>query len=158
MQCLTRLIFLSKSIIWDGARHVQTHEILLQTKICHQKEGNCWSLQKMIFITFCQARGEWIFHGAGKTALKSPKQQKTETRKYIYNFLYFIIFIAHHCPVSWSYLKNCGIFLILRIIGLNKHFSFFFQIFEEEHSVLYLDQGGVLVAMKHTSLPIRHLW
>uniref|UniRef100_A0A8D0GK12 Sortilin related VPS10 domain containing receptor 1 n=1 Tax=Sphenodon punctatus TaxID=8508 RepID=A0A8D0GK12_SPHPU len=31
-------------------------------------------------------------------------------------------------------------------------------IFEEEHSVLYLDQGGVLVAMKHTSLPIRHLW
>ncbi|XP_012921539.1 VPS10 domain-containing receptor SorCS1 isoform X3 [Heterocephalus glaber] len=32
------------------------------------------------------------------------------------------------------------------------------QIFEEEHSVLYLDQGGVLVAMKHTSLPIRHLW
>ncbi|KAM5126465.1 VPS10 domain-containing receptor SorCS1-like [Callospermophilus lateralis] len=31
------------------------------------------------------------------------------------------------------------------------------QIFEEEHSVLYLDQGGVLVAMKHTSLPIRHL-
>ncbi|XP_044155682.1 VPS10 domain-containing receptor SorCS1-like [Bufo gargarizans] len=32
------------------------------------------------------------------------------------------------------------------------------QIFDEEHSVLYLDQGGVLVAMKHTSLPIRHLW
>ncbi|NXM85148.1 SORC1 protein, partial [Oenanthe oenanthe] len=32
------------------------------------------------------------------------------------------------------------------------------QIFEEEHSVLFLDQGGVLVAMKHTSLPIRHLW
>ncbi|XP_053927854.1 VPS10 domain-containing receptor SorCS1 isoform X4 [Cuculus canorus] len=32
------------------------------------------------------------------------------------------------------------------------------QIFEEEHSVLYLDKGGVLVAMKHTSLPIRHLW
>ncbi|KAG8135648.1 hypothetical protein E2320_008655, partial [Naja naja] len=32
------------------------------------------------------------------------------------------------------------------------------QIFEDEHSVLYLDQGGVLVAMKHTSLPIRHLW
>uniref|UniRef100_A0A8C5R636 Sortilin related VPS10 domain containing receptor 1 n=1 Tax=Leptobrachium leishanense TaxID=445787 RepID=A0A8C5R636_9ANUR len=26
------------------------------------------------------------------------------------------------------------------------------QIFEEEHSVLFLDQGGVLVAMKHTSL------
>uniref|UniRef100_A0A8C5TAG7 Sortilin related VPS10 domain containing receptor 1 n=1 Tax=Malurus cyaneus samueli TaxID=2593467 RepID=A0A8C5TAG7_9PASS len=41
-------------------------------------------------------------------------------------------------------------------LSLNKHF--FFQIFEEEHSVLYLDQGGVLVAMKHTSLPIRHLW
>ncbi|KAE8589294.1 hypothetical protein XENTR_v10017514 [Xenopus tropicalis] len=32
------------------------------------------------------------------------------------------------------------------------------QIFDEEHSVLFLDQGGVLVAMKHTSLPIRHLW
>nr|XP_033799116.1 VPS10 domain-containing receptor SorCS1-like [Geotrypetes seraphini] len=32
------------------------------------------------------------------------------------------------------------------------------QIFEEEYSVLFLDQGGVLVAMKHTSLPIRHLW
>lgn len=35
---------------------------------------------------------------------------------------------------------------------------FLIQIFEEEHSILYLDQGGVLVAMKHTSLPIRHLW
>lgn len=42
--------------------------------------------------------------------------------------------------------------------GFAVYVFFFFQIFEEEHSVLYLDQGGVLVAMKHTSLPIRHLW
>ncbi|XP_030060579.1 VPS10 domain-containing receptor SorCS3 [Microcaecilia unicolor] len=32
------------------------------------------------------------------------------------------------------------------------------QIFEEEYNVWYLDWGGALVAMKHTSLPIRHLW
>ncbi|RXM29356.1 VPS10 domain-containing receptor SorCS1 [Acipenser ruthenus] len=32
------------------------------------------------------------------------------------------------------------------------------QIFQEEYSVLYLDQGGALVAIKHTPLPVRHLW
>ncbi|XP_029466602.1 VPS10 domain-containing receptor SorCS3 [Rhinatrema bivittatum] len=32
------------------------------------------------------------------------------------------------------------------------------QIFEEEYNVWYLDWGGALVAMKRTSLPIRHLW
>ncbi|XP_055502953.1 VPS10 domain-containing receptor SorCS1-like isoform X1 [Leucoraja erinacea] len=32
------------------------------------------------------------------------------------------------------------------------------QIFEEEHSILFLDQGGALVAIKHTPQPIRHLW
>uniref|UniRef100_A0A7M4F1S9 VPS10 domain-containing receptor SorCS3 n=1 Tax=Crocodylus porosus TaxID=8502 RepID=A0A7M4F1S9_CROPO len=32
------------------------------------------------------------------------------------------------------------------------------QIFEEEYNVWYLDWGGALVAMKHTSMPIRHLW
>ncbi|XP_061763867.1 VPS10 domain-containing receptor SorCS1 isoform X2 [Nerophis ophidion] len=32
------------------------------------------------------------------------------------------------------------------------------QIFKEEYAVLYLDQGGALVAIRHTPLPIRHLW
>ncbi|XP_056265030.1 VPS10 domain-containing receptor SorCS1 [Pseudoliparis swirei] len=32
------------------------------------------------------------------------------------------------------------------------------QIFDEEYALLYLDQGGALVAIKHTPLPIRHLW
>uniref|UniRef100_H3AHG6 Sortilin related VPS10 domain containing receptor 1 n=1 Tax=Latimeria chalumnae TaxID=7897 RepID=H3AHG6_LATCH len=32
------------------------------------------------------------------------------------------------------------------------------EIFEEDHSVLYLDRGGALVAIKHTSSAIRHLW
>uniref|UniRef100_A0A803TSM2 Sortilin related VPS10 domain containing receptor 3 n=1 Tax=Anolis carolinensis TaxID=28377 RepID=A0A803TSM2_ANOCA len=32
------------------------------------------------------------------------------------------------------------------------------QIFEEEYSVWFLDWGGALVAMKHTSMPIRHVW
>lgn len=32
------------------------------------------------------------------------------------------------------------------------------QIFNEEYAVLYLDQGGALVAIRHTPLPIRHLW
>ncbi|XP_056109516.1 VPS10 domain-containing receptor SorCS1 isoform X3 [Rhinichthys klamathensis goyatoka] len=32
------------------------------------------------------------------------------------------------------------------------------QIFDEEYSVLHLDQGGALVAIRHTPLPIRHLW
>ncbi|XP_054840229.1 VPS10 domain-containing receptor SorCS3 [Eublepharis macularius] len=32
------------------------------------------------------------------------------------------------------------------------------QIFEEEYNVWFLDWGGALVAMKHTSMPIRHLW
>ncbi|XP_056136546.1 VPS10 domain-containing receptor SorCS1 [Lampris incognitus] len=32
------------------------------------------------------------------------------------------------------------------------------QIFDEEYAVLYLDQGGALVGIRHTPLPIRHLW
>ncbi|XP_043911474.1 VPS10 domain-containing receptor SorCS1-like [Protopterus annectens] len=32
------------------------------------------------------------------------------------------------------------------------------EIFEEEHSILYMNQGGALVAIKHTSLPMRQLW
>ncbi|XP_065529017.1 VPS10 domain-containing receptor SorCS3 [Lathamus discolor] len=32
------------------------------------------------------------------------------------------------------------------------------QIFEEEYNVWFLDWGGALVALKHTSVPIRHLW
>ncbi|XP_020494740.2 VPS10 domain-containing receptor SorCS1 isoform X2 [Labrus bergylta] len=32
------------------------------------------------------------------------------------------------------------------------------QIFNEEYAVLYLDKGGALVAIRHTPLPIRHLW
>nr|XP_014347387.1 PREDICTED: VPS10 domain-containing receptor SorCS3 [Latimeria chalumnae] len=32
------------------------------------------------------------------------------------------------------------------------------RVFEEEHSIWHLDRGGTLVAIKHTSLPIRHLW
>ncbi|XP_037328283.2 VPS10 domain-containing receptor SorCS1 isoform X2 [Pungitius pungitius] len=32
------------------------------------------------------------------------------------------------------------------------------QIFNEEYALLYLDQGGALVAIRHTPLPIRHLW
>uniref|UniRef100_A0AAQ4QHS1 VPS10 domain-containing receptor SorCS2 n=1 Tax=Gasterosteus aculeatus aculeatus TaxID=481459 RepID=A0AAQ4QHS1_GASAC len=31
------------------------------------------------------------------------------------------------------------------------------QIFNEEYALLYLDQGGALVAIRHTPLPIRHL-
>ncbi|KAL2302826.1 hypothetical protein Nmel_010277, partial [Mimus melanotis] len=31
------------------------------------------------------------------------------------------------------------------------------QIFEEEYNVWFLDWGGALVAMKHTSVPIRHM-
>lgn len=41
------------------------------------------------------------------------------------------------------------------------HCELFFlllQIFDEEYAVLYLDQGGALVAIRHTPLPIRHLW
>ncbi|XP_016890793.1 VPS10 domain-containing receptor SorCS1 isoform X4 [Cynoglossus semilaevis] len=32
------------------------------------------------------------------------------------------------------------------------------QIFDEEYAVLYLNKGGALVAIRHTPLPIRHLW
>ncbi|XP_053805018.1 VPS10 domain-containing receptor SorCS3 [Vidua chalybeata] len=32
------------------------------------------------------------------------------------------------------------------------------QIFEEEYNIWFLDWGGALVAMKHTSVPIRHMW
>ncbi|XP_075071834.1 VPS10 domain-containing receptor SorCS3 isoform X2 [Mixophyes fleayi] len=32
------------------------------------------------------------------------------------------------------------------------------HIFEEEYNIWFLDWGGALVAMKHTSLPVRHLW
>ncbi|XP_041426021.1 VPS10 domain-containing receptor SorCS3 [Xenopus laevis] len=32
------------------------------------------------------------------------------------------------------------------------------HIFEEEFNIWYLDWGGALVAMKHTTQPVRHLW
>uniref|UniRef100_A0A672Z6S4 Sortilin related VPS10 domain containing receptor 1 n=1 Tax=Sphaeramia orbicularis TaxID=375764 RepID=A0A672Z6S4_9TELE len=32
------------------------------------------------------------------------------------------------------------------------------QIFNEEYAVLFLDQGGALVSIRHTPLSIRHLW
>ncbi|XP_040294159.1 VPS10 domain-containing receptor SorCS3 [Bufo bufo] len=32
------------------------------------------------------------------------------------------------------------------------------HIFEEEYNIWFLDWGGALVAMKHTSLPVRQLW
>ncbi|CAB1343669.1 unnamed protein product, partial [Coregonus sp. 'balchen'] len=32
------------------------------------------------------------------------------------------------------------------------------EVFEEEYSVLFLNQGGALVAIRHTPLPISHIW
>uniref|UniRef100_A0A1A8CCM2 Sortilin-related VPS10 domain containing receptor 1 n=1 Tax=Nothobranchius kadleci TaxID=1051664 RepID=A0A1A8CCM2_NOTKA len=32
------------------------------------------------------------------------------------------------------------------------------EIFQEEYSVFFLNQGGSLVAIRHTPLPIRHIW
>ncbi|XP_062319687.1 VPS10 domain-containing receptor SorCS1-like [Osmerus eperlanus] len=32
------------------------------------------------------------------------------------------------------------------------------EVFEEEYSVLFLNQGGALVAIRHTPLPVRHIW
>lgn len=114
-----------------------------------------------MFLTFCEAEEECIFQGPGKTKKNQnpPNKKKTQpgTVSVQNVFLYSVTSLKHTYPLSWSYLKNYDVFLILRKIDLNICF-FLFQIFEEEHSVLYLDQGGVLVAMKHTSLPIRHLW
>lgn len=49
---------------------------------------------------------------------------------------------------------------LCRVSALFLSLSFFLslQIFDEEYAVLYLDQGGALVAIRHTPLPIRHLW
>lgn len=35
--------------------------------------------------------------------------------------------------------------------------SLFSQVFEEEHHILYLDHGGVIVAIKDTSIPLKIL-
>uniref|UniRef100_A0A3P9M068 PKD domain-containing protein n=2 Tax=Oryzias latipes TaxID=8090 RepID=A0A3P9M068_ORYLA len=32
------------------------------------------------------------------------------------------------------------------------------EVFQEEYSVFFLNQGGALVAIRHTPLPIRHIW
>ncbi|XP_024280687.1 VPS10 domain-containing receptor SorCS1-like [Oncorhynchus tshawytscha] len=32
------------------------------------------------------------------------------------------------------------------------------EVFEDEYSILFLNQGGALVAIRHTPLPIRHIW
>ncbi len=32
------------------------------------------------------------------------------------------------------------------------------QIFDEEHNVWFLDNGGALLAVLHAATPIRHLW
>lgn len=49
---------------------------------------------------------------------------------------------------------------VCRCRNVSSRWVFFFllQIFDEEYAVLYLDQGGALVAIRHTPLPIRHLW
>lgn len=47
----------------------------------------------------------------------------------------------------WSNEALCFCFVFLSL-----------QIFDEEYAVLYLNQGGALVAIRHTPLPIRHLW
>lgn len=32
------------------------------------------------------------------------------------------------------------------------------QIFDEEHNIWFLDNGGALLAVLHAPSPIRHLW
>lgn len=32
------------------------------------------------------------------------------------------------------------------------------QIFDEEHNVWFLDNGGAMLAVLHATTPIRHLW
>uniref|UniRef100_A0A8C2C8W1 Sortilin related VPS10 domain containing receptor 1 n=1 Tax=Cyprinus carpio TaxID=7962 RepID=A0A8C2C8W1_CYPCA len=76
-----------------------------------------------------------------------------------------------HCMlVSGLHDCNCSAPLSIGSIGaelMSSNVSMFItsdagntwrQIFDEEYSVLYLDQGGALVAIRHTPLPIRHLW
>uniref|UniRef100_A0A671PFT5 VPS10 domain-containing receptor SorCS2 n=1 Tax=Sinocyclocheilus anshuiensis TaxID=1608454 RepID=A0A671PFT5_9TELE len=89
--------------------------------------------------------------------------QSTQS-SYSYSFSYqlSICFGKHDC--------NCSAPLSIGSIGAeltSSNVSMFItsdagntwrQIFDEEYSVLYLDQGGALVAIRHTPLPIRHLW
>ena len=59
-----------------------------------------------------------------------------------------------------AYQHHCGCWLSAgcHVIWLRSLSLSFLQIFDEEYAVLYLDQGGALVAIRHTPLPIRHLW
>uniref|UniRef100_A0A671PC58 VPS10 domain-containing receptor SorCS2 n=1 Tax=Sinocyclocheilus anshuiensis TaxID=1608454 RepID=A0A671PC58_9TELE len=97
--------------------------------------------------------------------LKYIKNQAQSTQSsYSYSFSYqlSICFGKHDC--------NCSAPLSIGSIGAeltSSNVSMFItsdagntwrQIFDEEYSVLYLDQGGALVAIRHTPLPIRHLW
>lgn len=41
--------------------------------------------------------------------------------------------------------------------GINSRVSVM-QIFDEEHNVWFLDNGGAMLAVLHATTPLRHLW
>lgn len=51
----------------------------------------------------------------------------------------------------------CTVFTILCFLWFGSFTSLSFKVFEEEHHILYLDHGGVIVAIKDTSIPLKIL-
>lgn len=71
-------------------------------------------------------------------------------------FYYFIIYLLWYVT---ALVKQCRMhILVMGHRRVNALALLSLQIFNEEYAVLYLDQGGALVAIRHTPLPIRHLW
>lgn len=59
-----------------------------------------------------------------------------------------------YVPLIWR--AHVCVFVMSPIERAN--FGSLLQIFQEEYSIFFLNQGGSLVAIRHTPLPIRHIW
>lgn len=105
-----------------------------------------WSLNFSLLLFLIKlGDGIWLFGSCKDLAL-------THTVCYYY-FTSFNDLAWVCADVCWTYTRatiHCRVSVLSVFLCL--------QIFDEEYAVLYLNQGGALVAIRHTPLPIRHLW
>lgn len=73
------------------------------------------------------------------------------------------MFISSDAGNSWRQVRPHRSLFSALVYKKNDDASVFFkcatlQIFDEEHNIWFLDNGGVLLAVLHAATPIRHLW
>uniref|UniRef100_A0A8C2CCD4 Sortilin related VPS10 domain containing receptor 1 n=1 Tax=Cyprinus carpio TaxID=7962 RepID=A0A8C2CCD4_CYPCA len=125
--------------------------------LANKKQNN----EVKTYITYNKGR-DWRLLQAPSADLRGNRIHCMLVSGLVGDYQLSICFSKHDC--------NCSAPLSIGSIGaelMSSNVSMFItsdagntwrQIFDEEYSVLYLDQGGALVAIRHTPLPIRHLW